>query len=276
MARYRRRNAGGVGPIIILFIVGGIVYAAQQIDSNPEALEGVAVLAAIAVMLVVLWILRRERMKKAIAKKIASIISTHIEALARRRRQLVTQDAYGSLVMDRWRKEIDNFIATQIIPKALEEEMSLLRKELPGLPAVIDLKVRDYISKTPIKLEFREGMTPSEFESYCADILRACGWDARVTMASRDQGVDVIAERNGLRLVVQCKLYGRSVGNKAVQEITAGRAHENAAYAAVVSNNRFTESAAQLAQTNNVFLLHYSELEKINDRVGLSVWGRKI
>src|ERR1700730_11505635 len=66
----------------------------------------------------------------------------------------------------------------------------------------------------------------------------------------RDQGVDVVAEKNGIRLVLQCKLYSRPVGNKAVQEAAAARAHEAADYGVVVSNNRYTQDAQQLASTN--------------------------
>ena len=89
------------------------------------------------------------------------------------------------------------------------------------------------------------------------------GWEASVTMQSRDQGVDVIAEKNGLRVVLQCKLYARPVGNKSVQEAAAGRAHERAHRGAVVTNNSYTPSAEQLAATNGILLLHYRDLENL-------------
>jgi restriction system protein len=81
-----------------------------------------------------------------------------------------------------------------------------------------------------------------------------------VTQATGDQGVDVIAMKNGMRVVLQCKKYSSPVGNKAVQEIVAGKIHEQAHHAAVVTNNTFTSSALQLASTNGVKLLHVTEL----------------
>jgi restriction system protein len=95
--------------------------------------------------------------------------------------------------------------------------------------------------------------------------LKVAGWDAQVTIASRDQGVDVIAEKAGKRVVLQCKLYSGPVGNGAVQEIAAGRAHERADYAAVVTNSRYTAPAEQLASTNGILLLHYRDLSKLDE-----------
>jgi restriction system protein len=60
------------------------------------------------------------------------------------------------------------------------------------------------------------------------------------------------------------------VGNKAVQEAVAGRAHYGAQFSGVVSNATFTPSAKQLAASNAVLLLHFSELDGLADRLGLA------
>lgn len=84
-----------------------------------------------------------------------------------------------------------------------------------------------------------------------------------MTKRSRDQGVDVVASRDGIRVVIQCKLYTGPVGNKAVQEVSAGRAHEQAHFGMVVSNSRYTPSAESLAKTNRVLLLHHRDLPNL-------------
>jgi restriction system protein len=58
-------------------------------------------------------------------------------------------------------------------------------------------------------------MTPTQFEHFCAEQLRQARWGPRVTTRNEDQGVDVIAEKNDVDVVVQCKLYGRAFGNDA-------------------------------------------------------------
>ena len=52
--------------------------------------------------------------------------------------------------------------------------------------------------------------------------MRQFGWDAHATQGSGDQGKDVIAKRDGVSSAIQCKLYSKPVGNKAVQEALAG------------------------------------------------------
>lgn len=114
-----------------------------------------------------------------------------------------------------------------------------------------------------------ERLNPIQFEHYCAELLNSTGWNARVTQASGDQGVDVIAQHGNVKAVFQCKKYSQPVGNAAVQEIIAGKAFEQAHIAAVVSNATFTSSATQLASTTGVFLLHFSELPRFAAKLGL-------
>ena len=94
---------------------------------------------------------------------------------------------------------------------------------------------------------FERVRTGQEFELFCAEELERGGWRVSLTGASRDQGADLVAERAAERLVVQCKLLGRPVGNYAVQEVVAARSHQHANRALVASNQRFTASCVELA-----------------------------
>jgi HJR/Mrr/RecB family endonuclease len=104
-------------------------------------------------------------------------------------------------------------------------------------------------------------MSPTQFETCCADYLKLRGWQAHTTKGSGDQGADVIARKNGRVLVIQCKKYSKPVGNKAVQEVFAAKAYVNAHVAAVVSNQTYTKSAHELARRTNVLLLHFTDLK---------------
>jgi restriction system protein len=114
------------------------------------------------------------------------------------------------------------------------------------------------------RAKFREDMSPQEFEHYCAAVLREMKWKARVTRASGDQGVDIVAEKRGMRIVLQCKKYSKPVGNRAVQEIVAGIAHEGARRGVVVATGNFTPAAVRLAASNQVLLLHHADLRGID------------
>lgn len=199
-------------------------------------------------------------------RQVEASVNQHLAALRRRRAQLVTLDAYGEPRQERWDKEVDYFIARQIEPLLTRAEQRALAGNHDRVAAVIGQLVAAASDAQPGAPAFTDQMTPAQYEQFCADQLRLAGWTARVTMQSRDQGVDVIAEKESVRIVLQCKLYARPVGNRSVQEAAAARAHEDADYALVVSNNRFTPAAEELAATNGVLLLHHRDLPEI-DRI---------
>jgi HJR/Mrr/RecB family endonuclease len=103
-------------------------------------------------------------------------------------------------------------------------------------------------------------MSPLEYEQYVARLLKEAGWQVKHCGAAGDQGCDVLAYRDGFRLVVQCKLYRGRVGNAAVQEIVGARRHYRAHLMAVVAPAGFTPSALALARSNGVHLLHHAQI----------------
>ncbi|MBO5999948.1 MAG: restriction endonuclease [Lachnospiraceae bacterium] len=94
-----------------------------------------------------------------------------------------------------------------------------------------------------------------EYEEICAQILKRNGYSkVTVTRASNDQGLDVIAEKKGVRYGIQCKYYNYPVGNKAVQEAYAGCGYYDCDVPVVMTNSTFTVSARELADQLGVEL----------------------
>jgi hypothetical protein len=94
-----------------------------------------------------------------------------------------------------------------------------------------------------------------EFEHWTANELSQQGWQVQVSQASGDQGVDVMARREGLSVAIQCKRYSKPVGNKAVQEVFAAKQFASADHACVIGTGGFTRSARELAGATGVVLL---------------------
>ncbi|MBO4324826.1 MAG: restriction endonuclease [Lachnospiraceae bacterium] len=95
-----------------------------------------------------------------------------------------------------------------------------------------------------------------EYEKVCAEYLRRKGFrKVRVTKASRDQGVDILAKKRRKTYAVQCKYYATPVGNKAVQEVYAGASFYGCDRAMVITNASFTKGAYELAETLDVELV---------------------
>ena len=108
-------------------------------------------------------------------------------------------------------------------------------------------------------------MTGLEFEQLIAKMFFQMGYKTSVTKSSGDQGIDVVAEKNGVKYGIQCKCYSSSVGNSAIQEVAAGKKLYNLNKAIVITNNYFTKPAQELAKANDVILWDREILkEKLN------------
>ena len=101
------------------------------------------------------------------------------------------------------------------------------------------------------------------FENHCMEILKQNGWKVKETPSTGDQGVDLIASIDNLRICIQCKNHKKVVGNNAVQEISAGKLYWKGTHAVLVSKSGFTKSAQKLARANKVKLISDSELEDL-------------
>ncbi len=64
-----------------------------------------------------------------------------------------------------------------------------------------------------------------------------------MTSGSGDHGVDIIAEQNGIRFGIQCKLYQGQIPNKAVQEAYTGASYYDCDVAVIMSNSELTRQA---------------------------------
>lgn len=111
------------------------------------------------------------------------------------------------------------------------------------------------------KYDYMEG---HDFEYYCAELLRKNGFiNVEVTPGSNDQGIDIIAFKEGVKYGIQCKCYSSDIGNKAVQEAFSGKAFYNCHVGVVLTNRYFTSSARELAEKNGVLLWDRDFLERL-------------
>lgn len=228
------------------------------------------VLILIVVAIGFIWLWQKQKVRQRVNETIRATVSSHSRALVRKRYQTLLHDDYGNLVWEPWDKELAYFVRTVLEPAIFRlgrREYAAFEAIRPTSMSLLDGLVREHASRGAV-ISFGPNLSPVDFEHFCAEQLRLSGWQAQTTKATGDQGSDIIAEKNGLRVVLQCKLYNHPVGNKAVQEIAAARNHEQADYAVVITNSRYTAQARQLAATNNVLLLHHTDLTDIDNLLG--------
>lgn len=109
-----------------------------------------------------------------------------------------------------------------------------------------------------------DAMTGVEFELYVAAVLRGIGYTVELTRVTGDFGVDLIATKDGARTAVQCKRQNRVVNGSAVQQVVAGAAVHDCAATMVVSNNRYTRAAEQLAEVHGCVLIDRTRLARLS------------
>jgi HJR/Mrr/RecB family endonuclease len=105
-------------------------------------------------------------------------------------------------------------------------------------------------------------MSGDEFENFVAKIFSKLGYLTKVTQHSRDFGVDVIAEKDGIKIAIQAKCYTNPVSISAIQEVTAGMTHYNCQRGVIVTNRTFTKAAIELASSNSIQLWDRKKLEE--------------
>lgn len=99
-----------------------------------------------------------------------------------------------------------------------------------------------------------------EFEEYIGELLLRNGFDhVEVTKGSGDQGVDILALKDGVSYAVQCKHYTSKISNKAVQEAYAGANFYGCEVPVVLTNSYFFPSALELG-----------------DEIGVELWDRDV
>lgn len=151
---------------------------------------------------------------------------------------------------------VDNFndVVTLLL-KAIERiDLYYFEKALKGEPNICRFTIDDI-----------DLMNGTEFEKIISDMFQKLGFSTIITKSTGDQGVDIIAEKNGRKLGIQAKCYSSTVSNSAIQEVVAGLNYYKLDTGIVVTNNFFTSSAISLAESNGIILWDRNILkEKLN------------
>lgn len=201
----------------------------------------------------------RSRMQPEEEAALVRHVHQHRAALGRNLERSLILNDYGKVVSDRRGDVYRDFLGSIPELRYMSEREAI---------AVIDREI-DVLRSA----DGRRGFDPLElptdghdFEFWVADALRLFGWEARVTQGSGDQGIDVIATRDGSSLGIQCKLYSGGIGNKAVQEAHAGKIFHGTDLAAVLSNAEYTRSARALAASTGIMLLSPHDIPTLHEQ----------
>lgn len=102
-----------------------------------------------------------------------------------------------------------------------------------------------------------------DFEDLLYRLFGAMGYIVQKTGKVGDQGGDLIANKEGQRILIQAKRYAGAVGNAAIQEAVAAKKFYDCNRGMVVTNSSFTREAIELAKVNDVQLMGGGQLSEL-------------
>jgi HJR/Mrr/RecB family endonuclease len=98
------------------------------------------------------------------------------------------------------------------------------------------------------------------WEEFLQKILDCHGYAVEMTRTTGDQGIDLIAQKNGISIAIQAKGYAGSVGNDAVQQAFTGMTIYGCSHCAVITNSEFSQSAIDAANKTGCILVSGPEI----------------
>ena len=106
-------------------------------------------------------------------------------------------------------------------------------------------------------------MSGIDFEYYVAQLLVGLGCDNVSLTEKYDYGVDIVAEKDGIRWGVQVKRHSGLVKAAAVRQVVTGLRLYNCDRAMVITNSTFSNVAQRLAVGNDCVLIDRTKLHAL-------------
>lgn len=121
------------------------------------------------------------------------------------------------------------------------------------------------VQRTAATHQGLRSLDPEQFERWCEARLQALGYGVRRVGGSADHGIDLIAERDGKKWVVQCKRYvsSVSVSEPQVRELFGAMHDQSADRALLMTAGTFTKPARAWSVGKPIDLWDLGRLAKL-------------
>ena len=159
-----------------------------------------------------------------------------------------------------------NLIARILNPELILEEIrseetrQFLKKEIEKRTAYESaLEKWDYynlITKNGYWYE-KKGIA---LEHSISNILLENGWNAKLTNKTGDGGIDLICDRNGIKVLIQAKGHSKPLGVSAIRDAAGVKMTEKPDYMVVICPRGFTKGSIDFAKRSKIILADASNL----------------
>jgi hypothetical protein len=185
-------------------------------------------------------------------------------------------DRYGTMHPDGWEREKALFVHSRLSARLAEAGYQGM---LPPLMPAIDTEIERLANASVEPPSFASDMDSgnaysavaapevdpdlSTFATRCTSLLENAGWKTEPGSTGAGKTIDILAERDGRKLLLQCKGGGAPIGVEAVQQVFALKDRRRLDVAAIVTYAPFTRAAQQMASANGVHALHSDGLMQL-------------
>lgn len=105
------------------------------------------------------------------------------------------------------------------------------------------------------KFEQIAKMDKTQFVIYVARLFSRKGYQVKLTPVFDNYGIDMLVEKMGVIIAVQCVLASRVLCESDVQPVVEGQSHYSVSQAMVLTNMYFDRTAVDFAKTNKISLV---------------------
>jgi restriction system protein len=195
-------------------------------------------------------------------------------ALREAKAESTRPDRFGTVHADGWQREKVSFVSSRIAPRLRDAGYdTVLPSLLPVIDSVIERHANSLVEPASTETDRQNGNDDiatsevdaelSSYASRCTALLHNAGWTTDPNPVAYGKAVDILAERDGRKLLLQCKAGTAPIGVEAVQQVHTLKDRRHADIAAIVSSAPFTRAAHQMASANGVHALHDEDLTRL-------------
>jgi HJR/Mrr/RecB family endonuclease len=262
---------GGVGQGLVCAaeVVVVLLLSTFCLLSLPTAiwaiLTTVLALGAVAITLIV-FSLKQQSHSQRMGLWISDLASTEVAV----QKILPSRDAAGAEVertRDSWDKADDvlrdwtHQIRPWVRHERAREAYECIRQDYD----LIEADYEDARTDRRLRLLRRDwrDLKADQFESFVREVFEALGYQTELKARSGDQGVDIIAVRDGVRWAIQCKGYAGTLGNKPIQEVFTGAHFHNCHRWLVITTSGFTSGGREAAARTGCVLVEGCDIPEL-------------
>ncbi len=194
--------------------------------------------------------------------KMDEIVERELPALATRYGQLLRIRANGTVDDTRARALVKPFVEDMVLPELRSQSEGLdeagerfVRSWLLDEDSMLLLDIQCMLDGRPAPDGLNRAGSAAEVEAHYRAALTGCGWEVAEGADVRGDAVNLRATRDGVRLLLQCRMSSTQAGIDAIEEIRVAHQLEPADLLAIITSGNYASDSRAFARKHGVQLL---------------------